>query len=284
METVLNSLQTHTATLYVVALFISFAGLLTYANRRISIIHRWEKQANPHRVRRFHSLYNLFFLSYAGGFLSFVVLARWASLPGLVAAIVVAGVLFSGLNRFLTLTWQRLGRQVRSWRWSVPLRPVRVGLLGASGLGLTCFVEEEYLVSSLLLTGDPSGTSGPVTLSLLSQIMTGPFLNGLATLALFVLGSAFCRATVQLQAAPHSSEKSIYSWRTDSLLVTYLMLLVLQFGLTALIAFSSISVYTFWIAYAGVAVGQLTPAGRRGGERLLYGVEFLLRVGNRPAH
>ena len=109
-------------------------------------------------------------------------------------------------------------------------------------------------------------------LSRLNDVDPSVWADGFVVMALFLTGSAFWQATARIRRENEDQllvDEFTDSWRTDSLLLTYLTLLILQIGLIAVISFTPVSVYTFWIGYAGVLLGQQTPAGRRIGEGLL---------------
>lgn len=121
--------------------------------------------------------------------------------------------------------------------------------------------------------------SEPVLGSILTRlngVAPGDWANGAVALAVFLLGSALWQATARMRRENEhlfSTTESDYSWQNDSLLLTYIILLVLIIGVTAIISITPVSAYTFWIGYAGVALAQQTPAGRRIGAGLLHAVE-----------
>lgn len=135
-------------------------------------------------------------------------------------------------------------------------------------------------VNKALLTTDLSEPILGSILTRLNGVAPWDWANSAAVLAIFLLGSALWQATARMREENKHllpATESVYSWRNDSLLLTYAVLLVSIIGLTAIISFTPVSVYTFWIGYAGVSLGQLTPAGRRVSERLLYGFESVFK-------
>lgn len=118
----------------------------------------------------------------------------------------------------------------------------------------------------------------------LGQTEAGDWLNGVAVVAVFTLGSALWQASARIrwenELASLVGEFSD-SWRTDSLLLTYLTLLVLQFGLAGLIAHTSLSSLTFWVGYAAVFLGQQTAIGQQMGRWVLGRIESVFRASNR---
>jgi hypothetical protein len=139
-------------------------------------------------------------------------------------------------------------------------------------------------VAKPLLANDlPKPVLGSI-LTRLNGVAPWDWANSAAVLAVFLLGSALWQAMARMREENKHlfpAAESVYSWRNDSLLLTFAVLLLSIIGLTAIISFTPISAYTFWIGYAGVSLSQLTPAGRRVSERLLYGFESVFKSTDR---
>ena len=144
--------------------------------------------------------------------------------------------------------------------------------------------EDHIAWSQKVPTTDLSESFSRIVLSRLDGVDPSAWADGFVVLTLFLLGSAFWQATVRIRRENEilslSDPSPTSSWRTDSLLLTYLTLLVLQIGLIAVISLTPVSVYTFWIGYAGVVLAQRTSVGQRIGEELLRTVESRFQ----PAH
>ncbi len=106
-------------------------------------------------------------------------------------------------------------------------------------------------------------------------------LNSLVLLSVVLFGSAFWQANDRMQQENQfflPLIEPIYSWRTDTLLLTYLILLALLIGLTALIAHTLIADYTFWLGFGFTVAGQQTAVGRRIGSKLTRLIESSFKL------
>lgn len=161
----------------------------------------------------------------------------------------------------------------------------RVGLVQSNQKQASLASMENYgELRNSSLTMDLSETALGSILTRLNAVAPWDWANSAVVLAIFLLGSALWEATTRMREENKHllpDAESAYSWRNDSLLLTFAFLLLSIIGLTALISFTPISVYTFWIGYAGVSLIQLTPAGRRISERLLYGFESVFKSTDR---
>lgn len=112
-------------------------------------------------------------------------------------------------------------------------------------------------------------------------------LNGLVLLSVILFGSAFWQANARIQEENQfflPLIEPIYSWRTDSLLWTYLILLVLLIILTVFIANTSVADYTFWWGFGLVVALQQTAMGQRIGRTLVEWLESPFKPAHRDVH
>ena len=145
-------------------------------------------------------------------------------------------------------------------------------------------VENYGELRSSWLTTDLSEPFLGSILTRLNGVAPWDWANSATVLAIFLLGSALWQAIARMREENKHllpATELVYSWRNDSLLLTFAVLLLSIIGLTAVISFTPVSVYTFWIGYAGVSLSQLTPAGRRVSERLLHGFESIFKSTDR---
>lgn len=120
-----------------------------------------------------------------------------------------------------------------------------------------------------------------------TELELAHLVNGLSLVAVFLLGSAFWQASERMQIENKyllPLIDSIYSWRTDSLLFTYISLLTLLIILTAIIANTAVSDYTFWAGNIAVFLGQTTASGQRFGSQLVQACERVFKSSSGQLH
>ncbi|RYC67175.1 hypothetical protein [Spirosoma sordidisoli] len=279
MEKVLGSMHIDIGTLcWLAALGISTI-LYSFAEERINHIHQAERQHGADETGQYAWIHRLSLLSNGIGLLSLVALAYLHPLQFLVVLPVLFILYRSRVTHRIGVYSFNVLQQARRWSFTVQRNPIRIGLLGAGSFGLEYALEEEYLVNCLAFSNEPTNSVISLIVSRAGQAGSWEVLNGFVMLGIMLTGSAFWQAHTRINHENQSGASfadSSYSWRTDSLLLSYLFLLVSLLGLTAVISFSAISNYTFWIGYLGVILAQRTKTGRRLGQRIVYAVESFL--------
>ncbi|MFD2569867.1 hypothetical protein ACFSUS_04430 [Spirosoma soli] len=281
MQQVINFIGIDQTTLVWLIVLILCAGLFAYANRQLDSINLESTKAGPDQTGLYNWLYRIFYVTYAGGLISLGTLAYIApTLTIIVSGFVAFLFALKSLNRWLSLAINAAVHRVSQWRWSMSLRSVRLGLLGV-GVSTVTFVEEECLLGFMSIS--PENVIGIIS-SRLNHAEVWDWANGLVVITEYVLGSALWQASIRLRQENEflslAMKTSSYSWRADSLLLTYLALLIGLISTTAFVSLTPVSDYAFWIGYATVLLGQLTPTGQRIGKDLLRRFESLFRSTN----
>lgn len=275
MEPVINFIKTDAATLCWVVAVIGCVSLFGYANKRVSLVHELEKQKGPDPLGQHNRLFALFFASFAGSLLSTVVLAYRTPLVGLVSAFVATGILLGSINGWSVARLVDQLRQIGRWRWSFPFRPVRIGLWSVGGLGTAGLAGPECLLSYLSLTREPFDALVRDAVFRLNGLGLWDWANLLVVVAVFGVGSALWQVATRIRrrnAFSTFTTEPGYSWKTDSLLIVYITLVVLLIGLTVLISFTPVSDYTFWLGYGYVGLAQLFRRSRRSPKPLIENI------------